>query len=94
MVLIFCAVLVSRRLTRLAGRTHKVNTDGGDVALCVCVVGESKQQARLSNARVSDEEQLEEVVVSGRLVSEQAARGAVARRCGVCTRVGTLQERC
>ena len=44
--------------------THKVNTDGGDVALCVCIVGESKQQAGLSHTRITDEEELEEVIVS------------------------------
>jgi hypothetical protein len=44
--------------------THKIDADGRDVALCVCVVGETEQQARLSDARVSDEQELEEVVVS------------------------------
>jgi hypothetical protein len=45
-------------------QTHEINTDGRDVALCVCVVGETEQQARLSDTRVSDEQELEEVVVS------------------------------
>jgi hypothetical protein len=44
--------------------THKVNADRGDVALCVCVIGKSKQQARLSDTRITDEEELEEVIVS------------------------------
>ena len=90
MVLIFCHVLVQPVAGRGAARggcTHKVDTDGGDVALCVCVVGESKQQARLSDTRVTDEEELEEVVVSGeRPVSGDDDRGrrwwqgATARR--------------
>jgi hypothetical protein len=45
--------------------TYKVNTDGGDVGLGVGVIGESQQQTRLSNTGVTDEEELEEVVVSG-----------------------------
>jgi hypothetical protein len=44
--------------------TYEVNTDSRDVALSVGIVGETKQQARLSNTGVSDEEELEEVVVS------------------------------
>jgi hypothetical protein len=47
-------------------RTHKVDADGGDVALRVCVVGETQQQAGLADTRVADEEELEEVVVSVR----------------------------
>ena len=43
---------------------YEVNTNGGYVAFSVCVVGESKQQAGLSDSGISDEEQLEEVVVS------------------------------
>lgn len=45
--------------------THKVDTDGGNVGLGVGVVGKSKQQARLSNTGITDEEELEEIVVSG-----------------------------
>lgn len=52
----------------MVGTTHKVHTYGRDIALRVCVVGETKQQARFTNARVSDEEELEEVVVSTRAV--------------------------
>lgn len=44
--------------------TYKVHTDGGDVAFCVGVIGKTQQQAGLSNARVADEEQLEQVIVS------------------------------
>ncbi|GAT27661.1 autophagy protein Apg9 [Aspergillus luchuensis] len=42
--------------------TYEVNSDGGDVALRVGIVGKTEEQARLSNTRVSDEEQLEEII--------------------------------
>ena len=45
-------------------RAYKVDTDCGDIGLGVSVVSESQEQAGLSNTGVSDEEQLEEVVVS------------------------------
>ena len=67
MVLIFCHVLVRPVAGRGAARgrcTHKVDADGRDVALGVCVVCETEQQAGLSDTRVTDEEKLEEVVVS------------------------------
>jgi hypothetical protein len=40
----------------------KVHADGGDVTLCVGVVGESQQQTGLSHAGVADKQQLEEVI--------------------------------
>jgi hypothetical protein len=40
----------------------KVHADGGDVALCVSVVGEPQQKAGLSHAGVADKQQLEEVI--------------------------------
>jgi hypothetical protein len=49
---------------RMYEETHEVNTDSRDVALGVCVVGETEEQAGLSDTRVTDEEELEEVVVS------------------------------
>lgn len=49
--------------------SYEVDADGGDVALRVCVVGETEQQARLSYTGVSDEEELEEIVVSGSMGS-------------------------
>jgi hypothetical protein len=78
--------------------THEVDTDGRDVALCVCVVGKTKQQARLSDTRVSDEQKLEEVIVS--VVRERSAsayseglggRGAmgVRRSDSASTRIST-----
>jgi hypothetical protein len=45
--------------------SYKVNADSGNVALSVGVVGKAEQQARLPHARVADEQELEEVVVSG-----------------------------
>lgn len=44
--------------------TYKVNTDGGDVRFSVGIIGKSKQQARLAYTGVTDEKQLEEIVVS------------------------------
>jgi hypothetical protein len=46
------------------GETYEVYPDGGDVALRVRVICETKEQARLSNTGVSDEEELEEIIVS------------------------------
>jgi hypothetical protein len=45
-------------------KTYEVNTDRRDVAFGVGIIGKTKQQARLSNTGVTDEEQLEKVVVS------------------------------
>lgn len=45
------------------GSTYEIDTNGGDVGLSVGVIGESQKQARLSNTGVTDEEELEEVVV-------------------------------
>lgn len=46
------------------GITHEIDTDGRDVGLGVGVIGESQEKTRLSNTGVSDEEELEEIVVS------------------------------
>jgi hypothetical protein len=64
--------------------THEVDADGRDVALCVCVVGEPEQQARLSDTRVADEKQLEQVVVS----AVPAVSGMLYGRRGLCQAVG------
>jgi hypothetical protein len=58
---------------RICGCTHEVDTDGRNVALCVCVVCETEKQAGLSDTGVSDQEQLEEVVVSGRARCQRGA---------------------
>jgi len=45
------------------GADFEVDSDGGDVALCVSVVGESKQKTRLAHTRITDQQQLEKVVI-------------------------------
>lgn len=53
-------------------KSYEVDTNGRDVGLCVGVVGETKEQARLSDTGVTDEEELEEIIVSdARLVPDQ-----------------------
>lgn len=44
--------------------TNEIDTDGGDVGLGVGIIGKSQQQARLSNTGITDEEELEEIIVS------------------------------
>lgn len=62
---LLCGVSAAAGFTRERVRSpYEVDTDCGDVGLSVGVVGESEEQARLSNTGVTDEEQLEEVVVS------------------------------
>jgi hypothetical protein len=46
--------------------TYKINANRRDVALSVCVICKPEEQARLSNTRVTDEQELEKVVVSNR----------------------------
>jgi hypothetical protein len=46
--------------------TYEVNADCGDVRLCVSVVGKSQKQARLSDTGITDEQKLEEIVVSNK----------------------------
>ena len=46
------------------GPNFEVYADGRNVTLCVGVVGEPKQQARLSHARVTDQQELEQVVTA------------------------------
>merc|ERR1719414_1303101 len=48
---------------KVEGPYLEVYTDCADVALCVCVISKSKQQARLANTRIADEQKLEKVVV-------------------------------
>lgn len=47
-----------------AGSSHEVNTNGRYVALGVCIVRKPQQQTRLSYSRVTDEEELEKIIVS------------------------------
>ncbi len=65
-------------------RAYEVNADGGDVGLCVGVVGEAKEQARLADTGIADEQQLEEIVVSGIVSAAGGARGGRgSQRAGV-----------
>ena len=64
------------------GKTHKVNANSGDVALGVGIIRKSKQQARLAHARVSDQEQLEEVIVSAVTSPFSMRCPSVGRRAG------------
>ena len=58
---------------------YEVNTDGGDVALSVRIICKPQQQARLSDTRVSDEEQLEEIVVSWLRIHVSLGPGSTAK---------------
>lgn len=43
-------------------QTYKVNTNGGNVGFSVRIICKSKQQTRLSNTGVSDEEEFEKII--------------------------------
>ena len=45
------------------GSDLEVHTNGGDVVLGVGVVGETQQQARLSDTGIADQQQLKQVIV-------------------------------
>lgn len=66
--------------------THEINTDGGDVGLSVGIVSESEEETRLSNTRVPDKEELEEVVVSRKAVSAHTT-GDTAKLRRKCRRI-------
>lgn len=44
--------------------TYKINANCADIALCICVIGKSEQQTGLSNARVADQQQFEEIIAT------------------------------
>ena len=46
-----------------AESAHKIHADGANVALRVGVISKAQQQAGLADARVADEDQLEDVIV-------------------------------
>jgi hypothetical protein len=50
--------------------TYKVHANGGDVALCVRVVGESKEEARFPDTRIADEQVLVEVIAARKAKGE------------------------
>lgn len=39
--------------------TYKVHTDGGNVTLCVGIIGKPKQEAWFSNSRISNKKKFE-----------------------------------
>lgn len=66
MVRIFCSIELAHETNTsnvFVCKTYKVDTDRRDVGLGVCVVGETEQQTRLSDTGISDQEELEQVVV-------------------------------
>lgn len=48
---------------KLDSPDFEVNADGRDVALCVGIIRKAKQKARFADAGISDEEELEQIVV-------------------------------
>jgi hypothetical protein len=50
--------------TGMRQETYEINTDCGNVGFRVGIVGEPQEKAGLSDTGVSDEEELEEIVVS------------------------------
>jgi len=74
-----------------AAAAYKVDADGRDVALGVRVVGEAQQQARLADARVADEHELEDVVVLLRL-RRSGGRGVRGGGLGGRRRVRWVRE--
>jgi hypothetical protein len=53
------------RMLWLSLVAYEVNTDRGYIGLGIGVIGKPEQQARLAHPGVSDQEELEEVIVSG-----------------------------
>ena len=65
MVRIFCHSNQQGRTAVAGGQdSHKIHTNGRDIAFGICIVGKSEKQARLSYTGVTDKEELEEVVIS------------------------------
>merc|ERR1719326_1363726 len=54
---------LDRLALQLDRADFEVDADGGDVALRVGVIGKAQQEARLADARVADEHELENVIV-------------------------------
>lgn len=53
-----------RLSVEIDGSDFEVHSDRTDVALCVCIICESEQQARLSDTGVSNEQKFEQVVTA------------------------------
>jgi len=50
---------------------YEIYSDRADIALCICVIGKSQQKTGLSNARVSNEQQFEEIVTGEKVIIGQ-----------------------
>lgn len=46
--------------------TYEINTNGRDITFCVSVVRKSKQQTGFSHTRISDQQQLKQVIANKR----------------------------
>lgn len=57
--------------------TYEVDTDSRNVGFGVGVIGESQEKTRLSNTGITDEEKLEEVVVSRRVGGQLLVVGSL-----------------
>jgi len=49
----------------LCGRTYEIDANGGNVTLGVSIIRETKQEARLSDSRVTNQQELEQVIAVG-----------------------------
>lgn len=70
---------------------YKVDADCGNVGLGVGVIGKSQEQTRLSNTGVTDEEQLEEVIVSAQVVNSLFQAHEESRFCVIVSMAGLVQ---
>ena len=48
--------------TKIRRETYEIYADGGNVTLSVSIIGETKQETRLSNSGITDQQQLEQIV--------------------------------
>ena len=68
-----CVKRVERNEKRDCPWAYEVHTDRGDERLCESVVCKAEQQRRLSDTRITDEEELEEVVTEIQFASGQVS---------------------
>jgi len=50
------------KVTKIRRETYEIYADGGNVTLSVGIIGETKQETRLSNSGIADQQQLEQIV--------------------------------
>ncbi len=71
--------------------TYEVDTDSRDIALCICIICKTQQQARLSYTGVPDKEKLEQVIVSGNnIVSRRLGR--LGRELACCSHLVPIED--